>query len=120
MLKPKKFIKNATSFDTNIINNLYIGMPKDQFSVVLNHLLKSIEDVDSWINQKGCTELKNLIHSLKGNSASLWAMKLSEICKKIEKLCLDNNIPWINDLRIQCKTELNLVKHDIYTILSKI
>ncbi len=89
------------------------GKPDIRKKVVLTYLSSSqplLVQLQEAVTPTNREELQNAAHSLKSSSAAVGALKLSELCRKLEMSCRENNPVHASDTVAAIESEFILVK----------
>lgn len=100
----KKGNTSDSSVDLNILNTLKglqeEGKPDIRKKVIRAYLASSpplLVQLQKAVAATNREVLQNATHSLKSSSAAVGALKLSKLCRKLEKNCRENNLKHVAD-----------------------
>lgn len=111
----KYFKPKNTDFDFSAINKLkqYVSSDSNLVQALIEDFHSSaplnLKNIENALLERNWQEISENAHALKSSSATLGAMKLSQTCSLLEKLCDEENIKFesVEQMVIELKQQIN-------------
>ncbi len=115
-----------SAIDTNQLQDTFNALDNDTqecldlVEVYLEETTKQLENINQAVKRKEATVIENTAHLLKSSSATLGALKFSQLCQDLETMGCENSLTNSQEVNSQLQQEYERVKLALQNVLVKL